>query len=113
MIDFNAFRSLYEDAKACDSEVKYVNERRWEDWMREFADTDKITDVLRSIYTMTNGGFTAVAKRYKNMRQMCEVLGIPYSTAQKWSVGQQKPAAYLLMLMVYATVNYNNMYKSE
>lgn len=111
MIDFNAFRALYEDAKACDSEVKYVTERRWEDWMSGIEDSDKIADVLRSIYTMTHGGFVAVAKRYKNMRQMCEVLCIPYSTAQKWSVGQQKPAAYLLMLMVYATVNYNNMYK--
>ena len=113
MIDFNTFRTLYEDAKACDSEVKYVTERKWEDWMSEFADTDKITDVLRSVYTMTHGGFTAVAKRYKNMRQMCEVLGVPYSTAQKWSVGQQKPAAYLLMLMVYATVNCDNVHKSE
>ena len=112
MIDFNTFRTLYEDAKSCDSEEKYVMERRWEDWMSEIGDTDKIADVLRRIYTMTNGGFVAVVKQYKNMRQMCEVLGVPYSTAQKWSVGQQKPAAYLLMLMVYATVNYYKMHKS-
>lgn len=113
MIDFNAFRALYEDAKTCDSEAKYVMERRWEDWMNGISDSDKIADVLRRIYTMTNEGFTAIVRQYKNMRQMCEVLGIPYSTAQKWSVGHQKPATYLLMLMVYATVNYSNMYKSE
>lgn len=113
MIDFNTFCTLYEDAKTCDSEAKYVMERRWEDWMSEIADTDKIADVLRSIYAMTNGDFAAIVRQYKNMRQMCEVLGIPYSTAQKWSVGHQKPASYLLMLMVYATVNYSNMYKSE
>ena len=111
MIDFNTFCTLYEDAKACDSEVKYVTERRWEDWMNEFSDSDEIADVLRRIYTMTNEGFTAIVRQYKNMRQMCEVLGIPYSTAQKWSVGQQKPAAYLLMLMVYATVNYDKTQK--
>ena len=111
MIDFNTFCTLYEDAKACDSEVKYVTERRWEDWMNEFSDSDEIADVLRSIYTMTHGGFAAIAMQYKNMRQMCELLAIPYSTAQKWSVGQQKPAAYLLMLMVYATVNYDNTQK--
>lgn len=111
MIDFNTFCTLYEDAKACDSEVKYVTERRWEDWMNEFSDSDEIADVLRSIYTMTHGGFAAIARQYKNMRQMCELLDIPYSTAQKWSVGQQKPAAYLLMLMVYATVNYDKMQK--
>lgn len=112
MIDFNAFRALYEDAKTCNSEENYVMERRWEDWMSEIADTDKIADVLRSIYAMTNGGFAAIVRQYKNMRQMCEVLGIPYSTAQKWSVGHQKPASYLLMLMVYATVNYDKMHKS-
>ena len=113
MIDFNTFRALYEDAKTCDSEAKYVMERRWEDWMSEIADTDKIADVLCSIYTMTNGGFAEIVRQYKNMRQMCEVLCIPYSTAQKWSVGHQKPASYLLMLMVYATVNYDKMHKSE
>lgn len=112
MINFNTFCVLYEDAKACDSEAKYVMERRWEDWMSEIADTDKIADVLRRIYIMANEGFAAVVRQYKNMRQMCEVLGIPYSTAQKWSVGHQKPAAYLLMLMVYATVNYDKMNKS-
>lgn len=112
MIDFNAFRALYEDAKACNSEEKYVMERGWEDWMNGIKDSDKIADVLRRIYTMTNGGFTAIAKQYKNMRQMCEILDIPYSTAQKWSVGHQKPAAYLLMLMVYATVNYDKVHKS-
>lgn len=113
MIDFNTFCVLYEDAKTCDSEAKYVNERRWEDWMKGIGNSDKIADVLRRIYTMANEGFAAVVRQYKNMRQMCEVLCIPYSTAQKWSVGHQNPAAYLLMLMVYATVNYNNMYKSE
>ncbi|WP_443720188.1 hypothetical protein [Ruminococcus callidus] len=79
--------------------------------MNEFSDSDEIADVLRSIYTMTHGGFAAIARQYKNMRQMCELLDIPYSTAQKWSVGQQKPAAYLLMLMVYATVNYDKTQK--
>ena len=111
MIDFNTFCTLYEDAKACDSEVKYVTERRWEDWMNEFSDSDEIADVLRRIYTMANEGFTAVVRQYKNMRQMCQLLGIPYSTAQKWSLGKQKPASYLLMLMVYATVNYDKMQK--
>ena len=79
--------------------------------MNEFSDSDEIADVLRSIYTMTHGGFAAIARQYKNMRQMCELPDIPYSTAQKWSVGQQKPAAYLLMLMVYATVNYDKTQK--
>lgn len=113
MIDFNTFCTLYEDAKACDSEVKYVMERGWQEWMSEIADTDKIADVLRRIYIMANDGFSAVVKQYKNMKQMCRLLGIPYSTAQKWSLGKQKPASYLLMLMVYATVNYDKMHKSE
>ena len=111
MSDFNTFCTLYEDAKACDSEVKYVMERGWQEWMSEIADTDKIADVLRRIYTMANEGFAAVVRQYKNMRQMCQLLGIPYSTAQKWSLGKQKPASYLLMLMVYATVNYDKMQK--
>ncbi|MFR8364869.1 hypothetical protein [Ruminococcus callidus] len=86
-------------------------ERGWQEWMSEIADTDKIADVLRRIYTMANEGFAAVVRQYKNMRQMCQLLGIPYSTAQKWSLGKQKPASYLLMLMVYATVNYDKMQK--
>ena len=49
VIDFNTFCTLYEDAKACDSEVKYVMERGWQEWMSEIADTDKIADVLRRI----------------------------------------------------------------
>ena len=65
MIDFNTFCTLYEDAKACDSEVKYVMERGWQEWMSEIADTDKIADVLRRIYTMANEGFAAVVRQYK------------------------------------------------
>ena len=115
MIDFNTFRTLYAEAKNYDSEGKYIMERGWQEWMNgiDNADTDKISDVLRKIYIMANDGFSAVVKQYKNMRQMCRLLGIPYSTAQKWSLGKQKPASYLLMLMVYATVNYDKMHKSE
>lgn len=113
MIDFNTFRTLYAEAKNYDSEGKYIMERGWQEWMNGLDDADEIATMLRKIYSMANGGFSAVVKQYKSMREMCKVLGIPYSTAQKWSVGQQKPAEYLLTLMVYATVNYDKMHKSE
>lgn len=113
MIDFNTFRALYAEAKNYDSEGKYIMERGWQEWMNGLDDADEIANMLRKIYSMANGGFAEIVSQYKNMKQMCNFFGIPYSTAQKWSIEERNPSDYVLLLLAYATINIDKMHKSE
>lgn len=102
MLDFETFRTLYGEAKEYDNEERYIMERGWQEWM---DDTDSAVDTLRKIYAIGKKGFPALVQQYKTMKQMCNWMTIPYTTAQKWNNGSREPAEYIIMLIAYATLN--------
>lgn len=104
MIDFNTFLNLYAEAEEYDSEEMYALGRGWQEWMDGIADVGEITSLLHDIYDMSRNGFQAIMERFRNLRHLAEVLCVPYSTAQKWKAGTQKPPKYTAMLMAYATI---------
>ena len=102
MIDFTTFKTLYSEAKCATDEERYIMGRGWQDWM---TDTNGAIDILRKIYAVVKNGFKALLPEYRNLKSLCEYLALPYGTAQKWKSEVCNPPEYVLMQLLYATIN--------
>lgn len=102
LVDFTTFRDLYITSKKYADNEKFIFEVGWKRWMHGHS-SDEIILFLRTIYNVSHDGLVAIMSQYKNMKQMSEVLTIPYSTVQKWKSGLSTPAEHLILLMAYAT----------
>lgn len=102
MIDFTTFKGLYGEAKEATSEEHYIVNRGWQEWMTE---TNGAVDILHKIYAVVKNGFKALLPEYKNLKSLCEYLALPYGTAQKWKNDVCNPPEYVLMQLLYATIN--------
>lgn len=102
MISFTTFKVLYDEAKEATNEERYVMDRDWQEWM---TSTNSAIDTLRKIYAVVKKGFKALLPEYKNLKSLCEYLALPYGTAQKWKNDVCNPPEYVLMQLLYATIN--------
>ena len=93
MIDFKTFARLYAEAKQYEDEEMYV-----------LANAEEIVDMLKEIFDIANHGIDAVLSRYKSLKQVSVLYGIPYSTVQKWHAGTIVPPEYTVMLITYVTI---------
>lgn len=104
MIDFEIFASLYREAKEYTDIDLYTMERGWQDWMNDLANAEEIIDMLKKIYDIANHGIDAVLSRYRSLKQVSVLYGIPYSTVQKWHSGAIVPPEYTVMMLAYITM---------
>lgn len=104
MIDFKTFARIYAEAKQYEDEEMYVMERGWQDWMNNLANAEEIVDMLKEIFDIANHGIDAVLSRYKSLKQVSVLYGIPYSTVQKWHSGAIVPPEYTVMMLAYITI---------
>ena len=102
-INFETFCRLYSEAKENTDIDHYTLERGWQEWMDGY-NTDGIVQLLHYIYECAQGGFRAVLRQYKSIKQLSTLFAVPYGTAQKWNSGECVPPEYTIMMMAYITL---------
>ena len=103
-ISYETFARLYAEAKQYEDEEMYVMERGWQDWMNNLANAEEIVDTLKEIYDIAKHGIDAVLSRYRSLKQVSVLYGVPYSTVQKWHSGAIVPPEYTVMMFAYITM---------
>lgn len=114
MINFDTYCRLYSEAREYDNIDKYIMERGWqEDWMNEFT-ADKIADLLRDIHTISREGFNGILETDgTKLTAFCKRYLIPYSTAQKWKLGDNVPAEYTMLHLGYVVLSNKYILQKE
>lgn len=105
-MDFKTFRTLYDEATEYTDIDHYIMERGWQDWMNDMS-VDTVAAVLKKIYEIAKAPnrWEAIKSCFKNLKALAMYTGIPYSTLQKWSLGENKPTEYMLMMLTFIVIS--------
>lgn len=110
MFNFDTYLRLYSEAREYDNIDKYIMERGWQDWMDDFS-ADQIANLLRDVYAISREGLQGMLSLDGNkLTVFCRRYLLPYSTVQKWKLGDNVPTEYTMLHLGYAVLS--NHYSS-
>lgn len=105
-LTYKRYTDLIDMAKNYDSATRFCNAQGWQDWMGDISGASMVLSALRDIYDIAHRGVKAMAGVTGNkLTEFCRQYGIPYRTAQEWSLNESKKMAnYQQLLLGFAVI---------